>query len=542
MVLVLIGKQWLTVQDDYGRRRIDISTDWVRREVEEALTIEGRVVPVLVDEATTVPAEALDDLPNMVKLASCQAAKRRTQEWDSDFNALVTLLTSKGLTVLTQGDSGQNVDRARQKDAQRDVDTVLQRHAAHWKKLLGSQTPATNEGSPRSPLAGLQRRLRDLRLDRYVWSGLAWEDPTRTDEHGRPVRTQLSGQDREPALTVLSTLLDAKNAKNIVLYDDAGMGKTAFTLKLIELLIDSAAKLPELLGKLPLVVRLEGEWLRDSKGAPRTIAASLEELIARSLRYEDATVDDSLIASAVSAAMNDGRVFIIVDAFDQMTEEERKHVASLLNGDAHEQIDRDYAAQCAWLITGRPYALRMYQTELEELGAMRLRLTGLSREQQDRYFEDYEADPFFQQRQTKPLDWVCVARDEIEEDLAIPFHLREIRRLIEVDTGREEGVRRISSTGELHGMVARALLQRAVKHYANEPVPTDARRPDDKHEQLDLLLRVCGLLAFQMMLEGRIAPSLPTFRSTPDSKSQWICVIPARFLPLSPLRGEGVGG
>jgi formylglycine-generating enzyme required for sulfatase activity len=140
-----------------------------------------------------------------------------------------------------------------------DVDMVLQRHAAHWKKLLGSQAVATSDGSPRSPLAGLQRRLRDLRLDRYVWSGLAWEDPTRNDEKGRPLLTQLSGQDSEPALTVLSTLLDAKNAKNVVLYDDAGMGKTAFTHKLIELLIDSAAKLPELRGKLPLVVRLEGK-------------------------------------------------------------------------------------------------------------------------------------------------------------------------------------------------------------------------------------------------------------------------------------------
>ncbi|MCF7962502.1 MAG: formylglycine-generating enzyme family protein [Pirellula sp.] len=255
-------------------------------------------------------------------------------------------------------------------------------------------------------------------------------------------------------------------------------------------------------------MRLEGEWLRDSKGAPRTIAASLEELIARSLRYEDATVDDSLIASAVSAAMNDGRVLIIVDAFDQMTEEDRKHVASLLKGDAHEQIDRDDAALCGWLITGRPYALRKYQPEIEELGANRLRLVGLSRQQQDRYFQDYEVDPYFQQRQTKPLDWVCVARKDIDEDLAIPFHLREIRRLIEEDIGRAEGVRRISSTGELHGMVARALLQRAVKHYANEAVPPNARRPDDKHEQLDLLLRVCGLLAFQMMLEEKYNASV----------------------------------
>jgi hypothetical protein len=44
-------------------------------------------------------------------------------------------------------------------------------------------------------------------------------------------------------------------------------------------------------------------------------------------------------------------------------------------------------------------------------------------------------------------------------------------------------------------------------------------------------------------IDGRMSSSLPTIRSKPDSKSQWICVIPARFLPLAPcFRGEGVGG
>ena len=96
----------------YGRRRIDNQTDWVRREVE----IEGRVVPVLVDDASPVPPAARFDLPNMAILASCQAAKLRTQEWDYDFNALVNLLKSKELLVLAQGDSGKHVDRARQPD------------------------------------------------------------------------------------------------------------------------------------------------------------------------------------------------------------------------------------------------------------------------------------------------------------------------------------------------------------------------------------------------------------------------------------------
>jgi hypothetical protein len=73
---------------------------------------------------------------------------------------------------------------------------------------------------------------------------------------------------------------------------------------------------------------------------------------------------------------------------------------------------------------------------------------------------------------------------------------------------KEEERKHLASllNGELHRMVARALLQRAVKHYANEAVP--ARRPENKHEQLDLLLRVCGLLALQMMLEEKYNASV----------------------------------
>ena len=397
-----------------------------------------------------------------------------------------------------------------------DGDTVLGRHADHWKGLVGSPAHVTGDRSPRSPYALLRRRLQDLRLDRYVWPGMAWEDPARTDEHGQPLRTPLPGQDREPARTVLATLL---SGKNVVLYDDAGMGKTAFTLKLIELLIDSAADLPNLRGRLPLVMRLEGEWLRDSNGVPRTIAASLEDEIARSLSHQRGAADENSIASAVRDALKDGRVVILVDAFDQMTEDDCRHVANLLQGDAQVQTDRDDAALCAWLITGRPYALRKYQKELEAMGAKRLRLTGLSREQQDRYFQDYETDPFFQQRQSKPLDWVCMDRKEIQDDLAIPFHLREIRHLIELDLARPEGVRRISSTGELHGMVAGALLQRAVQQYAREAIPPGAHRPDDRGEQLELLLHVCGLLAFQMMLEERYNGSVDNHENAQEVRS-----------------------
>ena len=58
VVLVLIGPTWLTVADQFGRRRLDQVDDLVRIEIETALATNGvRTVPVLCD-GTTMPAAA----------------------------------------------------------------------------------------------------------------------------------------------------------------------------------------------------------------------------------------------------------------------------------------------------------------------------------------------------------------------------------------------------------------------------------------------------------------------------------------------------
>ena len=107
VVLVLIGEKWLTEQNEYGVRRLDVGGDWVRREVEAALARDGRVVPILVDDASPPPKEAFDSLPSLVPLSSCQGAPLRTREWDTDFGRLVDLLISKGLVLAAEADASQ---------------------------------------------------------------------------------------------------------------------------------------------------------------------------------------------------------------------------------------------------------------------------------------------------------------------------------------------------------------------------------------------------------------------------------------------------
>lgn len=88
VLLLIIGKDWLNVTDDLGRRRLDDPNDFVRIEAEHGLQ-RGRmlVVPVLVGGAR-MPTEA--DLPDsMRELAFRNAAIVRD---DPDFRRDITRL------------------------------------------------------------------------------------------------------------------------------------------------------------------------------------------------------------------------------------------------------------------------------------------------------------------------------------------------------------------------------------------------------------------------------------------------------------------
>jgi len=60
VLLVVIGRDWLDVRNEHGRRRIDDPADFVRLEIESALNREIPVIPLLVRDAMLPPA---DDLP-----------------------------------------------------------------------------------------------------------------------------------------------------------------------------------------------------------------------------------------------------------------------------------------------------------------------------------------------------------------------------------------------------------------------------------------------------------------------------------------------
>jgi len=71
VLLALIGDRWLTITDEDGQRRLDDPDDFVRLEIEAALTRNVRVIPILVEGARMPRAAELP--PSLAKLARRQA-------------------------------------------------------------------------------------------------------------------------------------------------------------------------------------------------------------------------------------------------------------------------------------------------------------------------------------------------------------------------------------------------------------------------------------------------------------------------------------
>ncbi|WP_419909991.1 toll/interleukin-1 receptor domain-containing protein [Hoeflea sp.] len=77
VMLAIIGPRWMAAADHHGNSRIENPNDWVRVELETALSEARRVVPVLVGDAT-MPLES--ELPKSLASLARRHAVRITQE------------------------------------------------------------------------------------------------------------------------------------------------------------------------------------------------------------------------------------------------------------------------------------------------------------------------------------------------------------------------------------------------------------------------------------------------------------------------------
>ena len=86
VLIVVIGREWLTITDKAGHRRLDNPDDFVRLEVESALDRNIRVIPVLVQDATMPRADEMP--PSLAKLARRNAIELSDARWSYDVDRL----------------------------------------------------------------------------------------------------------------------------------------------------------------------------------------------------------------------------------------------------------------------------------------------------------------------------------------------------------------------------------------------------------------------------------------------------------------------
>ena len=107
VLLALVGDQWLTITDADGRRRLDDPDDFVRLEIEAALTRNVRVIPILVDGARMPRAEELP--PSLAGLVRRQALELSPTRFDFDTSRLLKVLDKTLAEVRTAHDTAAAV-------------------------------------------------------------------------------------------------------------------------------------------------------------------------------------------------------------------------------------------------------------------------------------------------------------------------------------------------------------------------------------------------------------------------------------------------
>jgi hypothetical protein len=121
VLVALIGRQWATLTDEEGARRLDNPDDFVRFEVKTALGRGVRVIPVLLDGARPLRQQELPD--DLRKLARLNAHKLSYDRYQDDADRLLDLIqrvfAAAGELAEADRQAEEEADRKARAEAER---------------------------------------------------------------------------------------------------------------------------------------------------------------------------------------------------------------------------------------------------------------------------------------------------------------------------------------------------------------------------------------------------------------------------------------
>jgi TIR domain len=159
ILVVIIGKRWLSITDATEQRRLDNPDDFVRVEVQAGLERDIRVIPVLVGGAA-MPSSR--DLPEaLTKLARRNALELSDTRWHADVGRLIEI--AEKLAAAAQHRAEEEQRRREEADAaQRRAEEERQRR----EETEAAQRRAEEEQQQREQAAAERRHAEEERRQR----------------------------------------------------------------------------------------------------------------------------------------------------------------------------------------------------------------------------------------------------------------------------------------------------------------------------------------------------------------------------------------
>jgi hypothetical protein len=150
VLLAVIGREWLTITDARGRRRLNNPHDFVRLEIEAALTRNVRVIPILVDGASMPDAAELPK--SLAKLVRRQALELSPSRFASDTGRLLKVLERTLAEVRTEHDDAASM-REPAETASAPSTTEVQEAPERREPAEPTPTPRVPPATPAAPPA-----------------------------------------------------------------------------------------------------------------------------------------------------------------------------------------------------------------------------------------------------------------------------------------------------------------------------------------------------------------------------------------------------
>jgi len=239
---------------------------------------------------------------------------------------------------------------------------------------------------------------------------------------------------------------------------------------------------------------------------------SIVDVLMADTALVDVFPDESVRKKVIDYAMAEGRLVIVLDAFDELPAEQKRQVVDLFEQSSD---------KIRWIVTGRDWAINREiadQKLFDPKEFFRLRIKAISTELQDLYMS----------RALPGVEWRSVlsgSTEDWDELLGLPATLRELIRALSLKSGKEGKALRFESPSDLFCFSSQQMLLRELRKDKNATAIAEDGLDLKPTVAASLVQRGIGAVALEMALRGHwrevIKPTTPELNEEIQDIWKW---------------------